>query len=182
MAQIRSGGYEQLSHRLSSGALQVDAGPQDINESLGGCSITVRDIMLAYNMHLDTEDLAYAKRLAKRLRSMRDDPKVFDQYGPHSFQISQLKDVRFLGWYIPQYNCCQISTNLYDVHALTLVELYDWVDTMARQDGHRLDGSELIGLAPKISFGDDVDGTIRHVGLGKKGGFDVEGRILEEWF
>ncbi len=117
-------------------SLLADCGPQVPHLSLGASCVTVRDFMLAFNINLNTQTLEAPKKLARHLIDLRS-----TQEGP-----LDLTQVKFLAWYVDEYKCCQISTNIYDIGAVTMKELYELVQEEARQFNLEICGSELIGM------------------------------------
>lgn len=115
-----------------------DCGPQVPHPELGASCVSVRDFMLAYNINLKTQDLTTSKALAKHLIELR---RV-------NQSLRDLSQVKFLAWHVEEYGCCQISTNIYDIKAITMLELYDIVEEEAKKYDIELSGSELIGMAP----------------------------------
>ncbi len=118
--------------------LVSDCGPQIPHPELGASCVTVRDFMLAYNINLKTQDLVTSKALAQHLLELRR-----ANQSPRD-----LSQVKFLAWHVEEYGCCQISTNVYDIEAITMLELYEIVEEEAKAYDIELSGSELIGMAP----------------------------------
>ena len=68
LATIRSGEYEGMAEKLTSGEWKPDYGPQKLNESAGVTAIGAREFLIAYNINLNTTDRAYANEIAYELR------------------------------------------------------------------------------------------------------------------
>jgi len=169
LAQIRKGGYNQLKTRMDDEKLIVDEGPNIPHPQLGLSSCTVRPYMIAYNINLNTSDLSKAKNLAAMLRKERS-------------THLKTKDVRFLGWYMETYGCTQISTNIYDIEAVTMQELYCYVSEKAKVLDIECSGSELIGLTPTkglTRISDHVEQVVKQIGLNSVSTFDPAKRVLE---
>ena len=118
--------------------LTPDCGPHVSHATLGASCVTVRDFMLAYNINLKTKELLASKKLAQHLLELRRRGQT----------IIDLSQVKFLAWYVEEYGCCQISTNIYNIDDITMLELYDFVEVQAKAFNIELGGSELIGMAP----------------------------------
>lgn len=170
LSYLRKGGYENLQNRIDDDDIIVDVGPPQIHPSLGLSCVTIRDFMIAYNINLDSKSISMAKEIAKTLRSKRQ-------------KLNRIKDVKFLGWYMDEYNCCQISTNIYDIDAITMIELYKLVTEVAAKFGISTRGSELIGLAPLRAFSresDNIETCMKALRLDSVRPFQEGQQILEK--
>lgn len=169
LAYIRKGGIQHLDHRLQAQELCVDYGPSLAHARLGVSCVTVRPLMIAYNINLDTQDLQLAQMIARQLKDLRK-------------RNEALKGVRFLGWHMERYQCCQISMNNYNIPAISMVDLYHLVQQVAAQHGIDLIGSELIGLAPEYALSHNrllLAQAVDHLGLNRISDFDPQLRILD---
>ena len=134
---FRKFGLNGLRKRLDEG-LSVDAGPPKLHERLGASLVTVRNYMGAFNINVKTSNLSLVKKLAAKLRSERK--KGLNQLDTTC--------VKFMAWKIPEYGCCQVSTNIYDLNSVSLLELYQYVKNQAKGFDLVIDGSQLIGMIP----------------------------------
>lgn len=153
----------------------ADVGPQVYHPTLGVSCATVRKLMTAYNMNLQSKDLAVAKKIARDLRALRQSK---DQS-----QTLDTTEVRYLAWYMEDYDCCQISTNVYDVEAVSLSALYDHVAEVASRYDVQLQGSELIGLVSRKAIakeGEALSEALEKLRLDSVRPFDLSSQILEE--
>lgn len=135
---LRKGGYESLPEKLS--AIPPDFGPKIYNDTVaksGALCIGARNFLLAYNINLNTKDLALAKTLAKELRA-------------------QLQGIKTLGWYIDEYGFCQVSINIEDYKKAPLYLVYETCKTLAGKQNIAVTGSEIIGLLPKDAILDSA--------------------------
>ncbi len=168
---IRKGGFNQLNDRLANQNLQVDTPTASHNDKMGVSCWTVRNFMIAYNVNIDTSDVDIAKGIAQEIRKERKTNEM-------------LADVKILGWATPNLSCCQISTNIYDLDAATMVDLYLLVTDYAHKYKVRVSGSELIGMAPikgisKDCTFDNISSKIEALRLDDKGPFEINEKILE---
>lgn len=169
LAHIRKGGIVSLRNRIRNGNITIDYGPNEIHESQGVYCTTVRPIMIAYNINLDTKDITTAQLIAKELKALRK-------------KDLRIKDVRFLAWYIEEYGKCQISTNLYDVHAISMTALMELVCEIASNYNIVVNGSEMIGMAPAFGLSHNqytIDESIKILGLDSINIFNREKRLLD---
>lgn len=135
---LRKGGYESLPAKIS--AMPPDFGPNTYNETVaksGALCIGARNFLLAYNINLNTKDLALAKTLAKELRT-------------------QLQGIKTLGWYIEEYGFCQVSVNIEDYKKAPLYLVYETCKSLAEKLNIAVTGSEIIGLMPKDAMLDSA--------------------------
>jgi len=169
LAYIRRGGLQKLESRLATKELKIDYGVNRIHELLGISCVTVRPIMIAFNINLKTQDLSKTKEIAKELRRIRETD-------------SRLKDVRFLAWKMETFSNCQISMNIYDIKALSMLTLMNVVHDVAEKHSIELNGSEMIGMAPEYAFSHlelPLSDTIALLGLDSLSPFLPEKRILD---
>ncbi len=139
---IRSGEYEGLTEKLKSPEWLPDYGPTVRSETLGASVIGVRNFLIAYNINLDTKDTEIAKAIAKSIRTSGGMVNGVKKPG-------LLKAVKAIGWYMEQYGCAQVSTNLTDYKSTGMGEVYQVVQDLAKNHGVAVTGSELIGLIPQ---------------------------------
>ena len=135
---IRKGGYENLVEKLAT--FPPDFGPQNLTETVkktGALCVGARNFLLAYNINLNTKDLVLCKQIAKELRT-------------------QLPSIKTLGWYIEEYNFCQVSVNIEDYKKAPLYLVYETCKNIAAKFNTEVTGSELIGLAPKEALLDSA--------------------------
>jgi glutamate formiminotransferase len=84
--------YEGLAAVLDTTHVP-DAGPARFNERAGGMVVGARPFLIAFNIELDTTDLALAKRIAKEIRESSGGlPAIqalgFELSGPPRVQVS----------------------------------------------------------------------------------------------
>src|SRR5256885_7577586 len=70
LPDIRKGEFEGLRERLGKDpAADPDFGPARIHPTAGATAIGARPFLVAFNIYLDTSDVALAKDIAKRIRT-----------------------------------------------------------------------------------------------------------------
>lgn len=129
---IRRGGFEQLAARMRAGFL-ADAGPAAPHPQLGATVLGVRPFLIAWNVLLESQDLALAQQIARSIRE-RDG----------GFQA-----VRALGLWLPGKGRVQVSMNLLDFRQTGLWPVYQKIQALAGAAGVQVGQSELIGLPPR---------------------------------
>jgi len=136
LPDVRRGGYEGLRARLSTPSGAPDAGPARFDARAGAAVIGARDVLVAYNVWLDTTDVEAARAVARAVRA-RD---------------GGLPAVRALGVPLPTRSVVQVSMNLLDVRLTPLPVVFDRVGHEARRLGVGIRRGELVGLAPRAAF------------------------------
>ena len=136
LAIIRKGEYEALPEKLKNEKWRPDYGPFQLNEKFGAMVMGVRDFLLAYNINLESKDVAIAKTIASRVRE--------------SGNPGLLKGVKAIGWWMEAYQCVQVSTNIVDIAHVDLKFVFDTVRDEAAKFDVEVKTSELIGLIPEM--------------------------------
>ena len=98
LPDVRRGGYEALAGRLTTADGAPDAGPARFDARAGAAVVGARDVLVAYNVWLDTSDVGIARAVARAVRE-RD---------------GGLPAVRALGVALPSRRLVQVSLNLLD--------------------------------------------------------------------
>jgi glutamate formiminotransferase len=137
LPDVRRGGYEGLAARLATPAGVPDAGPARFDARAGAVVVGAREVLVAYNVWLDTADLEVARAVARAVRE-RD---------------GGLRAVRALGVALPSRGLVQVSLNLLDYRVTPLPAVFDRVERESARHGVRIRRGELVGLAPRAAFG-----------------------------
>jgi len=161
LSMVRSGEYEGLSEKLKSPEWAPDFGPSVLNAKSGASAVGARDILIAYNVNLNTTSVRRANSVAFDVRERgrlkrTGDPItgeiVKDDEGASVYEPGALKSVRAIGWFIEEYGFAQVSMNLTDIRATPIHVAFDETCNKAWTRGIRVTGSELIGLIPLSSM------------------------------
>lgn len=147
LAYLRKGGYEGLDERVGNKQWTPDHGPDAFNARSGATVIGVRDLLVAYNINLNTTSTELATRIARQVRE-----SGYWADGPNGQRVKRpglLQHVRALGWYIEEYGCAQVSLNLTHYQETPMHKVFETIESLARDLGLRVTGSELVGLVPK---------------------------------
>ena len=111
--------------RHAFGSLAPDRGPASPHPSAGACAVGARVALVAYNVWLDTADVARAREIAAAVRAPA---------------------VRALGLAVG--GVTQVSMNLVEPLRTGPADAYDAVARLARDAGVAIMRAELVGLAP----------------------------------
>lgn len=184
LPQIRRGQYEGLKEKMKDAQWQPDYGPQEMNEAAGATVIGARDILVAFNISLHTNDVAIANWIASEMRA-------------NSKSDNALPKLRAIGWYMADYEHAQVSFNLLDYKTTSALQVWERCKALAAQKKVTLVGSEVIGLIPEIclleagTFAQQKNGSehsvneeiiieaIHYMGLNRLKPFLPEEKILE---
>jgi len=155
LADVRAGEYEGLAEKLKDKLWKPDFGPATFVPKSGATVVGARKLLVAYNINLNTLDKRLANRVAldvrEKGRKKRDAEgnAILDAKGQEVWEAGLLKNVKAVGWTIPEFGCAQISMNLTDMDVTPLHVAFDTTDDRARERGLRVTGSELVGLVSK---------------------------------
>jgi len=131
LADVRAGEFEGLVERGHRGG-PPDTGTVAAHPSAGATAIGARDVLVAFNVILRSDDLGLARDIARTLRE----------------RGGGLRTLRALGIALGDGRV-QVSCNLTDVAATPLHRVVGVIRAMAARRGVALEGCELIGLLPR---------------------------------
>ena len=133
LAKVREGQFEGIRDLIGADPSRApDFGPCAVHPTAGATAVGARFFLVAFNVDLDTRDLALAKRIAKEIRE-RD---------------GGMPAVKALGFDLPEKGWVQVSMNLTDYRRSSPIAAYDAIKQRADAAGVRIAGSELVGLIP----------------------------------
>jgi glutamate formiminotransferase len=132
LSDIRRPQFEGLAARIAGREFEPDFGPARLHPTGGAMVVGARPFLIAWNINLESTDLALAKRIASTIRERN----------------GGLPRVQALGLFLEDLDCAQVSMNLLDHTVTPLWRAWEAVEQLAAQAGVALRESELIGLAP----------------------------------
>jgi glutamate formiminotransferase len=112
-------------------SFQPDYGPSSPHPTAGAVVVGARTPLIAYNVHLASDDIKIARQIARELRSS-----------------SALPGVRALGLRLPSRRLTQVSMNITCPEKVALWELFSFIAARARALGTEVVESEVIGAIP----------------------------------
>jgi len=154
LADVRAGEYEALPEKLKKPEWKPDYGPAEFNATAGATSISAREFLIAYNINLNTRDVAIAKDIAFTIREKgrlkRDEKgKIVKDADGNKLRVPGLfQNCKAVGWYMDDFGRAQISMNLTNYKITPPQEVFDACCKLAVEKGTRVTGSELVGLLP----------------------------------
>jgi glutamate formiminotransferase len=131
LAEVRRGEFEGLGERARDPRWAFDFGV-DPHPSAGAIAVGARPLLVAFNVELNSPDLALARSIARTLRE-RD---------------GGLASLKALGIRLAP-GIVQVSFNLTDIDAVPLYRVRELVRLAAERRGVSIRRAELIGLAPR---------------------------------
>jgi glutamate formiminotransferase len=133
LEDVRKGGFEALRDSVPNDPARIpDFGPAALHPSAGAVAVGARRPLIAFNVYLGTTDLRLAKTIARAIR--------------HS--SGGLRYVKALGLAIPGSGTTQVSMNLTNFKATSMVRVMDLIRAEAARWGVPVLHSEVVGLIP----------------------------------
>src|SRR5947199_7576017 len=132
LPDIRKGEFEGLRERIGTDpVVDPDFGPRRIHPTAGATAVGARPFLVAFNIYLDTADVAIAKEIAKRIRTSSGGLPAVQASG---FEVG---------------GQAQVSMNLLDIDTTPPAAVYAAVEAEARARGVAVTKSEVVGLVPE---------------------------------
>jgi len=157
LPDIRKGEYEALEQKFKDTSFKPDYGKPIFIPKSGATATGCRDILLAYNVNLDTNDKSIASKIAGKIRtsgSIKKDSKGDKIIGPDGKPEripGKFKGVQAGGMMYDE-NIAQVSMNLLNYKEVNLHDVFEAVREEAEKLGAKTMGSEIVGLVPKDSL------------------------------
>ena len=137
LEDVRRGGFEKLRELVRSDEKRApDIGEAKLHETAGACIVGARPILIAFNVHLRTDDPQVAARIARAVRG-RD---------------GGLRFLKALGFKLETRGMAQVSMNLTNYERTTLHHAFEAVRREAERYGVAIAGSEVVGLVPQAAL------------------------------
>jgi glutamate formiminotransferase / formiminotetrahydrofolate cyclodeaminase len=131
---IRKGQFEGLLAEVPHNPNRApDIGNAALHPTAGATVVGARKFLVAYNINLNTPDLAIAQRIGKNIR----------------FSNGGLRYVKAMGVDLRARNLAQVSINMTDFEQTPLHRVFEMVKREAERYGVSIVGSEIVGLIPK---------------------------------
>jgi glutamate formiminotransferase len=138
LAQVRKGEFEGLAEKLLLPEWKPDFGPATKHPSAGAVAIGARRPLVAYNVNLQSNNLAIAESIARKVR----------------FSGGGLRYCKAMGVALAERGIVQVSMNMTDYTHTSLYQAFEFVKLEARRYGVAIAGSEIIGLLPMEALAD----------------------------
>lgn len=132
LPDIRKGEFEGLRERIGRDpAADPDFGPRRLHPTAGATAVGARPLLVAFNIYLDTADVALAKAIAKQIRTSSGGLPAVQAAG---FEVG---------------GRAQVSMNLLDVDSTPPATVFAAVQREAEARGVQILKSEVVGLIPE---------------------------------
>ena len=146
LENIRRGQFEGLREEVRQNPDRApDIGEPILHPTAGATVVGARKFLIAYNINLDTPDVAIAKRIAKTIR----------------FSSGGLPYVKAMGVPLLARSLAQVSMNLTDFEQTPVHLVFETVRREAEREGVGVAGSEIVGLIPKRAIEMTADFYLR---------------------
>lgn len=153
LPDIRKGEYEGLAAKILDPEWIPDYGPAEFQPSMGATASGARNILIAYNVNLDTDDKGLANIIAGKLRTSgvlkknQDGNKIIGSDGKPLRIPGRFQSLQAAGW---MYNddTAQVSMNLLDYTVTGLHSVTEAIREEAAVLGLSTTAGELVGLVP----------------------------------
>jgi len=156
LENVRQGQFEGLREAArKEPARRPDVGGPDLHPTAGACAVGARKFLVAYNIYLDSPDVAVARAIAREIRAA----------------ALGLKGVKALG--LLAHGRVQLSVNIGDFQATPVSEVYKAVSKLAARHKTAPVEGEVIGLIPEAACERESEWMRQLIG------FDPMAKILE---
>ncbi|HKE36919.1 MAG TPA: glutamate formimidoyltransferase [Candidatus Baltobacteraceae bacterium] len=135
LARVRRGEFEGLAARFADPLWAPDEGDAGLHPSAGAIAVGARDILIAYNVELATDDLDAAREIARLIRE-RD---------------GGLATLRALAFPLGSGRV-QVSLNVTNYSATPLYRVVELIRALAARRGIAVASTELIGCLPRSAI------------------------------
>jgi glutamate formiminotransferase/formiminotetrahydrofolate cyclodeaminase len=139
LENIRRGQFEGVREEISSNPARLpDFGEAALHPTAGATVVGARKFLIAYNINLNTPDVAPAKAIAKMIRA----------------SSGGFPCVKAMGVELKARNLAQVSMNMTDFETTSLATIFEAVTREAGALGVQVLGSEIVGLVPRRALDD----------------------------
>jgi len=139
LPDIRKGEFEALRERT----LAPDFGPTKVHPTAGVTAIGARPFLVAFNVYLDTQEIAVAKEIAKQIRT----------------SSGGLPGVQASGFIVD--GLAQVSMNLLDIDITSPAVVFNAIKARAEKQGVGVQYSEIVGLIPERALVGAAESLLR---------------------
>src|SRR5947208_16741723 len=139
LPDVRKGEFEGMRGRM----LDPDFGPKRVHPTAGATAIGARPFLVAFNVYLDTQDIAVAKAIAKQIRT----------------SSGGLPGVQASGFIVD--GLAQVSMNLLDIDITSPAVVFNAIKARAEKQGVGVQYSEIVGLIPERALVGAAESLLR---------------------
>lgn len=132
LADVRRGEFENMPEKLKKEEWKPDFGKREIHKTAGITGVSAREILIAYNIDLDTDNIEIANNIARAIR--------------HS--SGGYRYIKAGGVEVKQRGITQVTMNITNYKKTPIYRVFETVKMEAKRYGVNVLGSEIVGLAP----------------------------------
>ena len=154
LPDIRKGEYEALEEKFKDPSFTPDYGKPIFVPGSGATATGAREILIAYNINLNTNDKAIASKISGKIRTSgvikkdENGEKIIASGGKPERIPGRFKGVQAGGMMYDE-NIAQVSMNLLNFKKVNLHDVFEACSEGAERLGAKVTGSEIVGLVPK---------------------------------
>jgi len=126
LENCRRGGFE-------SPGLAPDLGGPQLHPTAGACVIGARNLLVAFNVNLNTQDVSVAQTIARKIRA----------------SSGGLPFLKAIGRPLASRKLVQVAMNLTDFEQTPLHQVFDTVRSEAAVRNVSIAGTQIVGLVPR---------------------------------
>ena len=153
---VRRGQFEGLKEAVrKESSRRPDLGGPGLHPTAGACAVGARKSLVAYNIYLDSVDVAVVRAIAREIRAAS----------------GGLKGVKAMG--LLAHGRAQLSMNITDFEVTPISQVFRAVSNLAQRHKVALLEGEVIGLIPEAACERESDWMRQLVG------FEAQTKILE---
>jgi glutamate formiminotransferase len=131
LEDVRRGALELLREQITTRV--PDEGFAQVHDSAGAIAVGARDILIAFNVILRSDDVAIARQIARAIRARN----------------GGLPFVKALGFRLQTRGLVQVSMNLVNYKVTGMAGVYDAIAREASRLGVEIESAEIVGLIPR---------------------------------
>ena len=153
LPDIRRGEYEGLREKILLPEWAPDFGPAEFKPTMGATATGARNILIAYNVNLNTDDKSAANKIAGKLRTSgvlkknKNGDKIIGDDGKPERDPGRFEALQGAGWMYDE-STAPVSMNLLDHSTTGLHSVTEAIREEAALLGLKTTAGELVGLVP----------------------------------
>jgi glutamate formiminotransferase/formiminotetrahydrofolate cyclodeaminase len=134
LESIRLGQFEKVREEVRTDpSRHPDFGEAEFHPTAGATVVGARRFLIAYNINLNTPDVAVAKAIARKIRA----------------SSGGYPSVKAMGVELKSRNLTQVSMNITDFETTSMGTVFTAVAREAAVKGVQIAGSQIVGLVPR---------------------------------
>ncbi len=157
LADVRRGQFEGMPEKLLQKEWKPDFGKRKVHPTAGVVAVGARKPLIAYNLVLNTPDVAVASDIASVIREKN----------------GGLKCVKALGVFLADRGLAQVTCNLTDYKTTSVLKVTETVKKEAAKRGFEVADTEIVGMVPRDAL---PENAVKTLGLRN---FDEKKQILD---